>query len=180
MFFRFSLRDSPQTNWAHESFQFRSSSHYSTIANLILLNIANHLQPQLSMLQAQYLHDLSFLYQSLAFRVVLISSILVLFPYLVYLAIDILVVTNYNPETLQPKPYYAQNECLPPVIVDIDTSYLIDSADSLPNSLPPRFNTSRILGSPTPEGDDYLAFNRKLFYQNLNNSSQYLRRDSFS
>lgn len=45
----------------------------------------------------------------------------------------------------------------------------------------PRFIKSGRLHSPSlsPESDDFY-FNRRLFYQNLNNSSQYLRRDSIT
>lgn len=129
----------------------------------------------------QFLHELSLLYQSLTFRAVFIFSVLLLFPYFVYLAIDILVVSNYNPESFGPKSINAVGEFLPSVILDPERSLLIDSAGSLPQSLPQSQRIiSRFPGSPTPESDDYLAFNRKLFYQNLNNSSQYLRRDSFS
>lgn len=53
------------------------------------------------------------------------------------------------------------------------------SLDSLPS--PQRASHfQRFPGSPTPEGDEFLLFNRKLFYQNLNSSAQYLRRDSVS
>lgn len=37
----------------------------------------------------------------------------------------------------------------------------------------------RFVPSPTPEDDEYLQFDRLQFYKNLNNSSQFLRRDSF-
>lgn len=128
----------------------------------------------------QFLHDLSLLFHSLTFRAVFIFSVLVLFSYLIYLAIDILV-SNYNPETFGPKSINALGDRLLSIIVDPEISFLIDSASSLLQSLPQSQRLiSRFPGSPTPESDDYLAFNRKLFYQNLNNSSQYLRRDSFS
>ena len=38
----------------------------------------------------------------------------------------------------------------------------------------------RNASSPTPDGSDCVPFDRRVFYLTLNNSSQYLRRDSFA
>ncbi|SGZ51275.1 CIC11C00000002345 [Sungouiella intermedia] len=119
------------------------------------------------------------LFQSVTFRAFFILLLLVLFPYCAYLAIAVLV-SNYKPETFGPPPL-DDFGFLPEITVDSDLGSAPGSADSLLQALPVSHRiSSRYLGSPTPEGDDFLAFNRKLFYQNLNNSSQYLRRDSFS
>lgn len=52
------------------------------------------------------------------------------------------------------------------------------SIESLPS--PQHRHFKKYPGSPTPEADEFILFNRALFYQNLNSSSQYLRRDSIS
>lgn len=50
-----------------------------------------------------------------------------------------------------------------------------ESSDFLPSSF---YRRDKYTKSPSPEIGDFLPY-RRLFYQNLNNSSQYLRRDSF-
>lgn len=53
------------------------------------------------------------------------------------------------------------------------------SVTSLPISIKRQGFRSQAFRSPSPEAGANTSFDSRLFYHNLNNSSQYLRRDSF-
>lgn len=82
---------------------------------------------------------------------------------------------HFRPRSQQTSPLTSANNSLFSLLSDGSSASTLILTLSLQALL-----KTRKLGSPLPENSDSIFFDHRAFYQTLNNSSHYLRRDSFA
>lgn len=126
-------------------------------------------------------------YSPVGYRLLLLSLVLALLFYLVVFAVNFLVIKNNQPLNRHNAVSLSiQSQQESPLITDDIHLYSLLSEKSLAStpvlhrSILGLLKSRSIIRSPTPDGSDSAFFDHRAFYQTLNNSSHYLRRDSFT
>lgn len=152
---------------------------------MCLLCKPHHLSPMID--SAEFgTESLYSIYSPVAYRLLFISLILSSIFYLGVFLVNFLVIRDNKPPIRQDATLHSLSPQLDCSLISVRSSlYSLLSEKSLAST--PLLNLSllgllksRNIRSPTPDGSDSPFFDHRAFYQTLNNSSHYLRRDSFT
>lgn len=137
---------------------------------------SNHLS-SLIQFESNQIHSA---FPSFKVRLGIFLVLLTAFVYAIVTLIDRLVLRRYHlPEIKAPSLDRSQSLVFGFKCFDTEEEETGSTILDLEEESLPRFGRTKRYLSPSPEDDEHLSFDRQLFYENLNNSSQYLRRDSF-